>query len=120
MNKTYFLYFSYFATGEGWTDSFGVFGGKDENEAIIDFLEEKICKKHDYPDWSEADHQKSLEYWKKAVSVIVEIKGKETEWAQIKDILSSYLAPELALSARKTMEDGALFYLSFHRHFNYL
>ena len=111
--KSYFLYFQYFATGEGMTDSCGLVFAHTKKKAIAEFLRKGMMK-----DLTDEKHiQEGIDYF--SVGVVVYDMNIKKNIPKIKDILKDYVSSNVVESIIDAKESHALHEFHFHLYRNF-
>jgi len=106
--KAYFLYFQYFATGEGMTDSCGLVFAHTKKKAIAEFLRKGMMK-----DLTDEKHiQEGIDYF--SVGVVVYDMNIKKNIPKIKDILKDYVSSNVVEAIIEAKESHALREFNFH------
>jgi hypothetical protein len=111
--NVYFVYFQYFATCEGMTDSCAVVFEHTEKKAIEKFLRAGMMKHLT----DESHIQDGINYFKHGVRIYnLEVKRNHKK---VRDILKDYLAPIVVDSIMEASAEHALHEFNFHLYRNF-
>lgn len=111
--KSYFIYFQYFATGEGMTDSCALVFEYTEKKAIEKFIRNGMMKNIT----DEAHIQEGINYFKQGVR-IYNLAVKRNHIKVIR-ILKDYLTPAVIDAILDAEKDHALHEFNFHLYRNF-
>lgn len=109
----YFVYFNYFATGEGMTDAFGFYDALSPKHAAGQLVREVMCK-----NLTDPEHIKeAVDYF--TVGCEVYDVDDEAKHGDIKDVLEAFVAPKVADYIFETMKERVCLEHTFYLYTNH-